>query len=56
MYSRENMYPFLKVNTTNMLLNCRAKRMYENLNKHVILTTQYVGTIESSKTKNDVLN
>ena len=39
-------------NNKSLLLNYRAKKMYEIVNKHiVILTTQYIGACKSAYTK-----
>ena len=44
-------------NNESLLLNCRAKKMYEMVNKQVkILTSQYVGTCKSAYTKGYALN
>ena len=44
-------------NNEGLLLNCRAKKMYEILNKQVkILTSQYIGTCKSAYTKGYALN
>ena len=44
-------------NNESLLLNCRAKKMYEIVNKQVkFLTFQYVGTCKSAYTKGYVLN
>ena len=44
-------------NNKSLLLNCRARKMYEILNKQVkILTSQYIGTCKSAYTKGYALN
>ena len=44
-------------NNESLLLNCRAKKMYEIVNKQVkILTSQYIGTCKSAYTKGYALN
>lgn len=44
-------------NNERLLLNCRAKKMYKILNKHVkFLTSQYIGTCKSAYTKGYALN
>ena len=44
-------------NNESLLLNCRAKKMYEILNKQVyFLTSQYIGTCKSAYTKGYALN
>ena len=44
-------------NDENLLLNCRAKKMYEILNKQVkFLTSQYIGTCKSAYTQSYALN
>jgi len=44
-------------NNESLLLNCRAKKMYEIVNKQVkFLTSQYVGTCKSAYTKGYALN
>ena len=41
----------------SLLLNCRAKKMYEKVNKQVkILTSQYIGTCKSAYTNGYALN
>ena len=41
-----------KRNNVSILLNCRAKKMYEIVNKQIkILTSQYIGTCKSAYTK-----
>ena len=43
-------------NNEGLLLNCRAKKMYEIVNKQVkFLTSQYIGTCKSAYTKGYVL-
>ena len=43
-------------NNESLLLNCRAKKMYEIINKQVkILTSQYIGTCKSAYTKGNRL-
>ena len=39
----------------SLLLNCRAKKMYEIVNKQVKFT-QYIGTCKSAYTKGYALN
>ena len=50
--------PFsISENNESLLLNCRAKKMYEIVNKQVkILTSQYIGTCKSAYTKGYALN
>lgn len=44
-------------NNESLFLNCRAKKMYEIINKQVnFLTSQYVGTCNSAYTKGYALN
>ena len=44
-------------NNESLLLNCRAKKMYEMVNKQVkFLTTQHIGTCKSAYTKGYALN
>ena len=44
-------------NNESLLLNCRAKKMYEIVNKQVkFLTSQYIGTCKSAYTKDNALN
>lgn len=44
-------------NNESLLLNCRAKKMHEILNKQMgFLTSQYVGTCKSANTKGHALN
>ena len=44
-------------NNESLFLNCRAKKMYEIVNKQVkFLTTQYIGTCKSAYTKGYALN
>ena len=44
-------------NNESLLLNCRAKKMYEIVNKQVkFLTSQYIGTCKSAYTKGYGLN
>lgn len=44
-------------NNERLLLNCRAKKVYKMLNKHVnFLTSQYIGTCKSAYTKGYALN
>ena len=44
-------------NNKSLLLNCRAKKMYEIVKKtNEILTTQYIGTCKSAYTKGYALN
>ncbi len=44
-------------NNEGLLLNCRAKKMYEIVNKQVkLLTTQHIGTCKSAYTKGYALN
>ena len=44
-------------NNEGLLLNCRAKKMYEIVNKQVkFLTTQHIGTCKSAYTKGYALN
>ena len=44
-------------NNESLLLNCRAKKMYEIVNKQVkFLTSQYIGTYKSAYTKGYALN
>ena len=42
-------------NNESLLLNCRAKKMYEIVNKQVKFT-QYIGTCKSAYTKGYALN
>ena len=44
-------------NNESLLLNCRAKKMYEIVNKQVkFLTSQYIGTCKSAYTKGYAIN
>lgn len=44
-------------NNESLLLNCRAKKMYEIVNKQVkFLISQYVGTCKSAYIKGNALN
>ena len=44
-------------NNEGLLLNCRAKKMYEIVNKQVkLLTTQHIATCKSAYTKGYALN
>ena len=44
-------------NNESLLLNCRAKKMYEIINKQLkFLTSQYIGTCKSTYTKGYALN
>ena len=44
-------------NNERLLLNCRVKKMYKMLNKHVkFLISQYIGTCKSAYTKGYALN
>ena len=44
-------------NNESLLLNCRAKKMYEIVNKQVkFLTSQYIGICKSAYTKAYALN
>ena len=44
-------------NTQHSNLHCRAKKMFETLNKQVkFLTSQYIGTCKSVYTKGYALN
>ena len=57
-YRIGNMPTFsISENNESLLLNCRAKKMYEILNKQVkFLTSQYIGTCKSAYTKGYALN
>lgn len=47
----------LSENNKSLLKNCRAKKMYEIVNKQVkFLTSQYVGTCKSAYTRGYALN
>lgn len=58
MYSNEDLELFRQVmSKANLLLNCRAKKINEIVNKQVkFLTTQYIGTCKSVYTKGYALN